>query len=290
MNCTTPTKRPHVSPFGPGNLLYNFSIIELPPPVATLILLRLRHGNAQFAGARCKGDALDVASRVVQLGTDAVELQPALRLDLLKSICWIPAWEKCKLIHNPLLKLLDLLAVVALLAAMALAGCGDDSPPINNDPPQPADGHQSRPIDQQTLEDITAELEGRSFRQFHPSVDASPRRGVILDFHDGFRMWGQYAEDGHAAYEWEIIADSYRIESAGEPSEFVLFPEGMTSEQQFPDPCLNCVQTAGVSISVRDVFDAGEIAFRINDPDSVLPPPFPVFHTWTAFNEDQVFH
>ena len=186
----------------------------------------------------------------------------------------IPLLGEIKLIRDPGFGILNGLALVALLAVVTVAGCGDDF-------------HR---VDQQTLDDTAAELEGRSFRQFHPSRDASPRSGVILDFRNGFRLWAQYAEDGFAVYEWEVTADSYRIESAGEPSEFVLFPESVTSEQQFPDPCLDCVPTAGVSISVRDVMDADEIAFGINDRDNILPQPFPVFDSWTRFREDEVFH
>ena len=194
----------------------------------------------------------------------------------------IPLLGEIKLIRDPGFGILNGLALVALLAVVTVAGCGDDFHRVDSNPPQP--------VDQKTLEDTAAELEGRSFRQFHPSRNASPRSGVILDFRNGFRLWAQYAEDGHAVYEWEVTADSYRIESAGEPSEFVLFPESVRSEQQFPDPCLDCVPAAGVSISVRHVMDADEIAFRINDPDNVLPQPFPVFDSWTRFREDEVFY
>ena len=56
--------------------------------------------------------------------------------------------------------------VLALLSfAVALPGCGGDL----------------HPVDRETFERIVAELEGRSFRQFSPSIDGSPRRGVILD-------------------------------------------------------------------------------------------------------------
>ena len=165
------------------------------------------------------------------------------------------------------------LALIVFSVVMALTGCGSDSPPP----------------DRETLQRMAAELEGRSFRQFAPSVDASPRRAVILDFHDGFNLWAQYAEDGHAVYEWEIIADGYRIESTADRSGIVLFPTGVTSMQQFPDSCSDCIPTLEVSVSVRDVLDEDEIAFRINDPNSALPLPFPVFGSWTRFDEDEYF-
>lgn len=168
------------------------------------------------------------------------------------------------------------LALILLSALTALAGCGDG--PHSDD---------LYPVDRETFERVTAELEGRSFRQFHPSVDASPRRGVIIDFHDGFSMWAQYARDGRAVYEWEITADDYRIESSGDASELVLVPADVTSAQQFPDGCSDCIPTSDVSISVRHVFDSDEMTFRINDPDKVLPLPFPVFTSWTRFDEDE---
>ena len=177
---------------------------------------------------------------------------------------------------------LDGLVLVVFLAALTLAGCGDDSRPVNGDPPQP--------LDQETLDRMAAGLEGRSFRQFQPSLDASPRSGVILDFHHGLRMWAQYAEGGHAVYEWEITAHSYRVESTADGSSIVLIPEEVASERWFPDPCLDCVPTTGISISVRDVLDADEIAFRIDDPDDALPQPFPVFDSWTRFRENEIFY
>ena len=180
------------------------------------------------------------------------------------------------------LTILDGLALVVIAAAMALAGCGDDS--------RPADGEPLEPVDRQVLELAAAELEGRSFRQFEPSVDATRRKGVILDFHDGIRVWAQYAEDGYAIEEWEIRADSYRVESTADGPGIVLILEGVTSERQFPDRCSDCIPAAGVSVSVRDVLDSDRIAFRIDDPNNVLPSPFPVFDSWTRFSEDEIFY
>ena len=38
---------------------------------------------------------------------------------------------------------------------------------------------------------------------------------------------------------------------------------------------------------MKNVFDGDDIEFRINDPNDVLPLPFPVFKSWTQFNEDE---
>ena len=179
-------------------------------------------------------------------------------------------------------RILCVLAALVLAAVTALAGCGDDSRPLNDVTDQPAE--------RQFLEDAAAELDGRSFRQFEPSVDASGRKSVILAFRAGFNLWAQVAEDGYAVHEWEIIADGYRVESTADGSGIVLIPEGVTTTRRFPDRCTDCVSVSGVSVSVRDVFDSNEIAFRIDDPNSVLPSPFPVFHSWTRFSEDELIH
>ena len=59
--------------------------------------------------------------------------------------------------------------------------------------------------------------------------------------------------------------------------------------RQFPDSCSDCIPTSGVSISIRNILDSDDIAFRINDPNDILPSPFPVFNSWTRFNEDEYF-
>ena len=185
------------------------------------------------------------------------------------------------------------LTLVVLAAAMALAGCGDDSRPAGGEPLEPVEPAEPveplEPVGQQARELAAAELEGRSFRQFEPSVDAVRRKGVILDFHDGISVWAQYAEDGYAIDEWEIRADSYRVESTADGSGIVLTPANATSDRELPDRCSDCIPAAGVSVSVRDVFDSDRIAFRIDDPNNVLPSPFPVFDSWTRFSEDKIF-
>lgn len=140
---------------------------------------------------------------------------------------------------------------------------------------------------------IKAELQDRSFRQFDPSVDASPRKGVVLDFFEGVSLWAQYAEDEHAVNEWQISAADYRLEKAGaakfQEAEFLIRFEDPGSSQLFPEEGADCIPTGGFSISVRNVFDADRISFKLNDEESRLPPPFPVFGSWTRFREDEYF-
>ncbi len=56
--------------------------------------------------------------------------------------------------------------------------------------------------------------------------------------------------------------------------------------QTLPTKCTDCISAAGVSVSVRNVLSSTNIEFKVNDPDSVLPSPFPVFDSWTRFEED----
>ena len=147
----------------------------------------------------------------------------------------------------------------------------------------------SEPVDGEQEQEIKASLNDRSFRQFSPSKDASPRRSVILDFFDGLEVWSQYAEDNHAVSEWRISSADYRIESSGDLSEMTIYFIDPNSAQTFPTQCENCITGDGFSISIRDVFYEDSIAFRLNDPDNVLPLPFPVFDAWTMFSEDEYF-
>ena len=137
--------------------------------------------------------------------------------------------------------------------------------------------------------EIKAVLNDRSFRQFDPDVNGSPRKGVILDFFNGISLWAQYAEGRYAINEWEIRAGDYRIERASDGSEIKIFFIEPRSIRILPDRCEDCIETTGISISIRDVFDSKRITFKLNDPHNSLPSPFPVFQEWTKFREDEYF-
>ncbi len=137
--------------------------------------------------------------------------------------------------------------------------------------------------------EIKAVLNNRSFRQFDPHVEASPRKGIILDFFNGISLWAQYAEGNYAINEWEIRANDYRVERATDDSEIKIQFIQPNSRRILPDRCEDCIETAGISISIRNVFDSKRIAFKLNDPDNSLPSPFPVFQSWTKFREDEYF-
>ena len=62
--------------------------------------------------------------------------------------------------------------LIATGVAATLAGCDTDP----------------YPVERATTERMASELDGRSFRQFDPSKDGSPRKAVILEFHDGLNI------------------------------------------------------------------------------------------------------
>ena len=174
------------------------------------------------------------------------------------------------------------------LALVLAASCGSEAPPGPGIESGVARVARESAPSAAGEERVKAELQDRSFRQFVPSVDADPRRGVILSFFGPLTIWAQYAEAGHALNEWEIAAADYRVEQHGSLSEITLHLDQPTSAQGIPTRCDDCIPTDGVSLSIRNVFDGERTEFRLNDPNGVLPRPFPVFGSWTRFVEDEV--
>lgn len=165
--------------------------------------------------------------------------------------------------------------IILILALLSASSCGFEG--------------IFHPVSESEEDEIKAALKDRSFRQFDPDKDASPRKGVILDFFDGISLWAQYSEGEHAINEWEIRAENYRIEQKENGSEIKMYLIEPRSERILPTRCDDCIETSGISISVRNVFDSEKISFKLNDPDGSLPSPFPVFKSWTTFREDEYF-
>ena len=177
--------------------------------------------------------------------------------------------------HLDLRRLLGPWLVVLSLAVavLAIASCGGDTP--------------AKPVTDSEEALVRSEVEDRSFRQFEPSVDGDPRKGVVVDFTDGFRLWAQYAEGANAVNEWEIFSDEYSFEKHGSISEITVNFSQPRSSQTLPTMCTDCIDTAGVSVSIESVISTTNIKFKINDPNNVLPSPFPVFDSWTKFEEGE---
>lgn len=114
---------------------------------------------------------------------------------------------------------------------------------------------------------------------------------MILDFSGEGRvaLWAQFAEGDRGIHEWEIVSEDFRITGDQDGSEVTVVLGGSRSERLLPSQCRDCIDATGVSIGIRDVFGPGRISFRIADTEGVLPLPFPVFESWTDFEEDEYF-
>ena len=143
------------------------------------------------------------------------------------------------------------------------------------------------PVNSNEEQLVKAALKDRSFRQFDPSRDANKRKAVILDFFSGVGLWAQHAEGNIALSEWEILADDYSVEKSG--SEYRIYFDAPRSVQILPMQCDNCIGTSGVSISIRNLFDSKKIQFKLNIDNDDFPRPFPIFESWTKFEEDEYF-
>lgn len=143
------------------------------------------------------------------------------------------------------------------------------------------------PVDSDEEQLVKAELKDRSFRQFDPSKDAKKRKAVILDFFSGVSLWAQYAEGNTALSEWEIFSDDYRVEKSD--SEYRIYFQSPRSAQILPTQCDNCIGTSGISISIQNLFDSEKIRFKLNIDNADFPRPFPIFESWTKFQEDEYF-
>lgn len=170
-----------------------------------------------------------------------------------------------------------ILVVAVPVMVWGLYGCGEST------------ANPALDADQSQL--IKEELRGRSFRQFDPSRDGSPRKEVILDFSGEGRvaLWAQFTDGDRAIHEWEIVSEDLRITGDPDGSEVTVVLGGLRSERLLPSQCRDCIDATDVSIGIRDVFDSDRIAFRITDTGGVLPLPFPVFESWTDFEEDEYF-
>ena len=128
-------------------------------------------------------------------------------------------------------------------------------------------------------------MRGRSFRQFEPSRDASPGKGIILDFFGPISIWAQYAD--RAVSEWETASDDYRIERRGGSSEITIYLDQPRSIADAAHQVRRLhIDRRRIHIR-RDVFDSAKISFKVNNPHGVLPSLFPVFGSWTRFSEDE---
>ena len=111
---------------------------------------------------------------------------------------------------------------------------------------------------------VKSGLEGRSFRQSHPSKDADFRKGVVLDFTGPVVRWAQYAEEGHAVSELEIRADDYRVSGGSGGLEVVDDLENPIFTQRFPSRCENYVKAE------ESLFRCGRSLMLMKSPSALM--------------------
>ena len=170
-----------------------------------------------------------------------------------------------------------ILASAAFLFLVAISACDNPVDPEN---------YVWRFVNLQDAAQVTAHLDSRVFRQFDPSRNAATRKAITIDFTDGLRLWAQNTEDGNAVDEWEVLQDYYWIERAqGEPIYRFDFPDP-TVRRLLPEESEDSVDATGLTILVWDYGRKDEIQFALWDSVGHLPPPFPVFRSWTRFAED----
>ncbi|MCY3556569.1 MAG: hypothetical protein OXH56_14745 [Gemmatimonadetes bacterium] len=170
--------------------------------------------------------------------------------------------------------------LLLLFGLLAFTACDDPGP---TEPVLPAIEREAQRV--------KSELANRSFRRFHPSRDAPERKAVIIDFFgsedQAIGLFAQYALNEVALAEWEVSAGNYNVEKSG--SAYTLVPIEPSSSRSLPAPCENCIPVSGLSISVRNLFNGGNIQFKLNNAGNRLPLPFPIFDEWSTWSEDEYF-
>lgn len=141
-----------------------------------------------------------------------------------------------------------------------------------------------------SLEDaarVTAHLDSRVFWQFDGPKDADHRKGIVLDFRGGLGVRALYSRNGDPVDDWKVFQRYYWIEKAqGEPVYRFDF-RNPTVTRTLPEECeVDCIDTKGLIVIVRDYGNKEEIQFSLADSVGHLPSPFPVFRSWTRFVED----
>ena len=170
--------------------------------------------------------------------------------------------------------------LLLLCGLLAVSACGDSGP---TEPVLPAIEREAQRV--------KSELANRSFRRFHPSRDAPERKAVIIDFfaseNQAIGLWAQYGLNDTALAEWEVGAGDYSVKKSGSAYTLVLIEP--SSSRSLPAPCENCIPVSGLSISVRNLFNGGNIQFKLNNAGNRLPLPFPIFDEWSTWLEDEYF-
>lgn len=137
--------------------------------------------------------------------------------------------------------------------------------------------------------DEIAQLEfamgGRVFRQSDPSADAVHRKTVEIDFRGGLALRAQQLEEGQVVAEWSVSGPGYLIEKALDQAIHKLHIYDAVVERTSPEECTDCIDVRGLSVLIHRYHLDDDLRFVLWDSIGHLPPPFPVFESWTSFEE-----
>ncbi len=146
------------------------------------------------------------------------------------------------------------------------------------------------PLSDAEQQEVWKSLKGRSFRQFGPTLDSDPRKGVIIEFGSGadlsVKVWAQHASGGRAEHEWEIRSSEIELSKAAEAGIYKISMAELAAKSILGD---DEIEAEDFEFQVHVRKGRGETMFRFNS-DTELPLPFPLFEDWTKFREPQRFN
>lgn len=136
------------------------------------------------------------------------------------------------------------------------------------------------------IQRLESTMNGRVFRQSDPSADAVERKTVEIDFRGGgLAVRAQQLEGGQVVAEWSVSGPVYWIEKAVEQAIHKLHIRNGVVERTRPEECTDCIDVRGMSVLIRRYHLDDDMRFVLWDSIGHLPPPFPVFQSWTSFEE-----
>ncbi|MCY3808267.1 MAG: hypothetical protein OXG58_02330 [Gemmatimonadetes bacterium] len=164
-----------------------------------------------------------------------------------------------------------------LLLAAAVLGC--------NVPVRPLD-YSWEFLDIPEIQRLESTMNGRAFRQSDPSADAVHRKTVEIDFRRGeLAVRARQLEGGQVVAEWSVSGPVYWIEKAVEDAIHKLHIRNGVVERTHPEECTDCIDVRGMSVLIHRYHLDDELRFALWDSIGHLPAPFPVFQSWTSFEE-----
>ena len=164
-----------------------------------------------------------------------------------------------------------------LLLTAAVLGCSVPVKPLE---------YSWRFLELVEIQRLESVMSGRVFRQSDPSSDAMVRKTIEIHFRGrGLAVRAQQLEGGQVVAEWSVSGPVYWIEKAVDEAIHKLHIGEAVVERTRPEECTDCIDVRGMSVLVHRYHLDDELRFALWDSIGHLPPPFPVFESWTSFEE-----